>query len=100
MPLVLTRNTWPLAVMLPKMDEASPPTTRFSTTEELLGWMNCTYWLLPTENCCQLMMARWEDWSMMVWLAFGLVMVAEPATTWPPVGLANAANGVSAPSAP
>src|SRR5579859_346812 len=97
MPFGLIRNTWPLAVMLPKMLEGLEPITRFSTMAELFGWMYCTYWSAPTENCCQLMAAFWLVWLMTVALAFGVLMVAEPPTTCPPVGLASAIRGDNAP---
>src|SRR6185312_54066 len=100
MPLGLIRNTWPLARMLPKMLEGLLPMTRFSTTEELLGWLNWTYSLPPTENCCQLMEARWVFWLMTTPLLPAVPMVADPATTCPPFGLARAAIGSMAPKAP
>src|SRR5580704_8304072 len=87
MPLGLIRNTWPLALISPKMLEGLLPVTRFRITEELLGWLNCTYSLAPMENCCQLMAARCELWLTMTPLLPALPMVAVPATTCPPVGL-------------
>src|SRR6185312_4225884 len=100
MPLGLIRNTWPLALISPKMLEGLLPMTRFSTTEELLGWLNCTYSFEPMENCCQLMEARWELWLTMTPLLPAVPMVAEPAATCPPLGLARASTGVKALRAP
>ena len=37
MPLGLTRKTWPFAVRLPRIWEASCPVTRFSATEDAPG---------------------------------------------------------------
>src|SRR6185369_1291539 len=90
MPLGLTRNTWPLADRLPRMDEASPPVTRLSTTDELEGWANCTLAPAPMEKPCQLMMARSLVWVMRCWPGATVAMVAEPAATLPPVGSAPA----------
>src|SRR5579862_2063686 len=96
-PLGLTRNTWPLPVRLPRMLEAEPPVTRLRTTAELEGWRNWTYWPLPMLNCCQLMMALWLVCLTTRPLAPGLVMVACPAVTLPPLGLAKASIGAMAP---
>src|ERR1700733_6496291 len=82
------------------MLEGLLPMTRFSTTEELLGCTNCTYSFEPMENCCQLMEARWEFWLTTTPLLPAVPMVAEPATTCPPLGLARASTGVKALRAP
>src|SRR5579859_6232640 len=97
MPLGLMRNTWPLALMLPRMLEGMPPMTRFSTTAELSGCRNCTYSFAPTENCCQLMAAFWLVCLTRVPLAPGVLMLAWPPTTCPPVGFARAMMGDRAP---
>lgn len=39
------------------------------------------------EKVFQLKMARLVVWSMTMLLALGVLMVALPPTTWPPVGL-------------
>ena len=95
MPLGLTRNTRPLAEMLPRISEGMPPTTRFNTVDEAEGWLNTTYSLLPTENCCQLIAAECELWLITSVPAFGALIVAWPATTWPPAGLAAERPGAS-----
>ena len=71
--------------------------TRFSTTEELEGCRNWTYWPLPMLNCCQLMMALWEAWFITMPFAFGVLWWPAP-TTCPPVGFANAIRGERAPN--
>src|ERR1051325_1556794 len=96
-PLVLTRNTWPLAERLPKMLVGDPPITLLSTTEEVEGCRNWTYWPCPMLNCCQLMMALWLAWWITRLFAFWAVILACPATTCPPLGFASASIGVKAP---
>src|SRR5665213_290250 len=55
-----------------------------------LGWANCTVVPAATEKSCQLMIAFWLDWVMIVLAAEGAVIAARPATTIPPLGCAAA----------
>src|SRR6201998_2300772 len=74
-----------------------PPITRLMMIDELEGCRDLTGWPLPMLNCCQSMMAAELVSFTTVLLALRLVMVAEPAITCPPVGLARANTGVKAP---
>src|SRR6185503_3612119 len=49
-------------------------------------------------NCCQLMMALWLACLTTRLFALGVVILACPATTCPPLGLARANMGVKAPN--
>ena len=60
MPLGLTKNTRPLAISSPRIDEGSTPVTRFSATASALGWRNFTSSLTSMLKSFQLMMADWE----------------------------------------
>ena len=89
MPFGFSRKTLPLADKLPKILEGSLPTTRFSATELLPGWTNCTVWPAPIPKLCQLMTVLALDCVMVVALPL-LVMFATPAATTPPTGEACA----------
>ena len=92
MPLGLTRNTWPLAVRVPRIAEGSAPSTRLSATELLLGWTKLT--LLP---CAMLKESQLIATAWLVWVTvtvFGACeIVAAPAETVPPVGRLCALRG-------
>ncbi len=90
MPLVLIRNTWPLALIWPKMVEASLPTTRLSVEELALGCRKFTFSPLPTLNVCQLMMPLSVVCVMLSEPLAGAAIVTLPEATWPPVGSAIA----------
>jgi len=62
MPFGFTRNTWPLAVRLPRMRDGSAPTTRFSATDWLLGCTKRTASPAAMLKLCQLRVACWLDW--------------------------------------
>ena len=84
-PFGLIRNTWPLEVRLPKIADASIPSTRFRATERLFGWTKTTLPPWPMEKVCQLIATFWVDWLIVI--VPGLVaIVAPPAVTDPPVG--------------
>jgi len=53
---------------------------------------------LPMLNCCQSMTALWEFCFTTVVLPVEFLIVALPATTCPPLGLASASTGVKAPN--
>src|SRR5436190_1736438 len=87
-PLGFTRNTCPLAVMRPRISE--PPDeliTRFSTTEEALGWAKLTLAPDPILKVDQLMIAFEVAWFTSM-CAPDWLIVALPAVTCPPVGSA------------
>ena len=86
-PEPLTRMTLPLATMWPAISEGSPPTTRFSVTELLLGCTKSTVWAEPTLKLCQFTAARWLACCTVVTVAVWL-MLACPATTRPTCGRA------------
>ena len=65
------------------------PMTRLSATEELFGWRKLTASLDEIEKPCQLMTVDCDDWLMLVVVPL-CEMLAEPATTCPPFGSANA----------
>ena len=81
----LIRNTWPLEVRLPKIADASGPSTRFRATELLLGCTKTTLPPWPMEKLCQLIAVFRVDWLIVI-VPGPVVMVASPATTDPPVG--------------
>src|SRR5450830_1759375 len=83
MPFGFSRNTLPLADRLPRMLEASEPSTRLSATELLLGCTNRTASPCPMLKLCQLIAAFGVDWVMVV-LPAPLLMLAPPAATTPP----------------
>ena len=85
MPFGLTRKTWPLEVRLPKMAEASGPSTRLRATDSRPGWTKTTLLSRPMEKVCQLMATRGVVW-LTVRVAPPDWMVAPPAVTAPPVG--------------
>ena len=84
-PFGLLRNTWPLAVMRPKIWLAWLSCTRFSVTEPLFGCWKLTWACDPTLKVCQSIAPRWVAWLIVIWLP-PWVIVAAPPTTWPPVG--------------
>ncbi len=65
------------------------PVTRFKVTDELVGWMKRVCSSAPMEKLCQLMMALSVDW-VTVSSVPSSVMVALPAATVPPWGVARA----------
>ncbi len=73
--------------MLPRIVEGSPPTTRLRATELLLGCTKVTDSARPTLKLCQLIAAFWLDWWI-VRASGALVMLALPAETTPPAGMA------------
>src|SRR5271163_3573842 len=81
------------------MTEGSDPITRFSVIDEVEGWTNFVISPAPILKLCQLMTAWLVDWLIWVRFAAGWVMVALPATTEPPAGLA-AAGAAKATAAP
>ena len=82
---------WPFALILPAMADGSPEVTRFSVTDEALGCANVTLCCEPTLKVVQSIAARLLDCEMLVDVAVVLIE-AEPATTWPPVGRAFGAG--------
>src|SRR5262245_20295385 len=60
-PAELTMNTCPLAFSAPLITLVSFPMTRFSVTDDTLGWLKLTVSLAPTEKPCQLMIALLDD---------------------------------------
>ena len=88
-PLGFNTNTWPLALMLPRMLLRSAPVTRLSVAEVLLGWLKRTDSSAPTEKLRQLMTARSVLWLMVVAVPLWL-MLAAPRATEPPSGPAKA----------
>src|SRR5438045_5111114 len=88
-PFGLVRKTWPLEVRRPKISDGLVPVTRFSATEEALGWLKLTQALEPIEKLSHCRIALLVPWSTCS--LFGLyVSVALPAVTRPPVGSAVA----------
>src|SRR5277367_3915793 len=81
------------------MDEGSEPMTRFRMAEADDGWTKVVAWPAPTEKLFQSMIARFDPWLTTVRLPLGFEMLAAPATTAPPTGLARAAMGHPAPIA-
>lgn|GEM_PF-3834363 len=75
----------PLAESVPKIAEASPPTTRLSATELLLGWTNTTELPCAMLKDCQLIAVFWLDWVIVTVEALP-EMLACPAVTVPLVG--------------
>ena len=93
MPSRLTRNTRPLASMVPRICEGPwPPVTRLRVIEVAFGCTNCVRSPVPMLNVCQLTIAFWLDWLTVTWDVPWPLMVAEPPTTWPPCGLAAAGD--------
>jgi hypothetical protein len=78
----------PLALSWPRIWLASPPTMRLSATAFAPGCRNCTSSLTPMSKPCQLMMALFESWLMLV-VRPDCEMAASPAATWPPSGAAR-----------
>ena len=76
------------------MREAVGPPARLRVTAELLGCWKLTDAWLPMSKFCQLMMARWLPW-LIVMAAPVLLMVACPALTCPPPGSAVAARSAA-----
>src|SRR5579872_1121864 len=89
MPLGLIRNTWPLAVRVPKIWLGFWSKMRLRAAEDCDGCRNCTVWLAPMLKLDQLMISWFDCWLICVLFAFGAVMVPRPPTTCPPWGLAS-----------
>ena len=93
MPLPLLKNTWPLALICPKIWLGLPPVTRFKVTLLALGWLKLTVASRPTLKVFQFKAAL-----AVLWLMFRVLpvccRVAWPALTVPPVG--NALTGGAA----
>ena len=93
MPLPLLKNTWPLALIRPKIWLGLPPVTRFKVTLLALGWLKLTVASRPTLKVFQFKAAL-----AVLWLMFRVLPVccnvAWPALTVPPVG--NALTGGAA----
>ena len=94
-PLPLTSTTCPLAWMRPAICDGSGPVTRFSVTLLALGCWKATVWPLPTSKLRQSTAARWLVCATLVRAAVWL-MLADPATTAPPCGLAPGAGCATA----
>jgi len=94
-PFGLTRNSCPFDDKRPKISEALLPSTRLSAIDEAFGCWNTTEFPAPMEKVCQLRIAFWEVWLTCSEEAFGAVIVAVPAATWPPVGSTCANAGVA-----
>ncbi len=90
MPAPLTIAMPPLAMRWPAMSEGSPPNTRLRMKAPEFGWMNCVVSPAPMLKLCQLMMARSDCSTTVTVLGDGVVIVALPAATVPPAGLASA----------
>ena len=90
MPLGLISTIWPFAVSLPAISEGSPACTRFKVIELDDGCWKLVRSLGAILKLIQLIAARSVDWVMSSWFELGAVIVADPATTWPPFGLASA----------
>ena len=98
-PLGLVKNTWPLALIWPKIWLGLLSRTRLSKTLLLLGWWTVTVALAPTLKLCQLTMAWLElcctamlaAMAVCVWL-----MATLPAATWAPMGSWLTAGGGAA----
>ena len=78
-PLGLTRNTRPLAVICPAISLVVLPVTRLSSADVAPGWLMSTRPPAPTEKLCQLMIARSLVWVICIAPAEGFAMVAAPA---------------------
>ena len=88
-PFGLTRKTLPLADRRPRMLDGSEPSTRFSATESLPGWMKRTASFVPILKLCQLITTFCVLWLMTV-VPAPVLMAAVPDLTTPPTGAANA----------
>src|SRR5690606_40909037 len=66
MPLGLSRNTRPLAVMLPRIRLGSCDRMRLRATASLEGWLKLTRSCAATSKESQLMLTFCEDWSICV----------------------------------
>ena len=73
--------------------------TRLRIAETAEGWTKVVVWPEPIEKVFQSMIARFEPWVTTVDEPLGLVMVADPAATVPPVGLPKSDTGIPAPVA-
>ena len=92
-PLGLLMNTWPLALIWPKIWLGLESSTRLSVTLLALGWLKLTRAWLPILKVFQSRAARLLVW-LMVSVAALCEIAAWPATTWPPVGSWVGAGGV------
>ncbi len=95
----LTSTTLPLAVMRPAIAEGSGPTTRFSVVALALGCWKVTLCAEPTLKLCQSTAARELDCCTVVTVVVWL-MLACPATTWPPCGCALGGSGPACAGSP
>jgi hypothetical protein len=84
-PLGLDKNTWPLALMRPKIWLAWVSSTRLRVTALAEGWTKLTWAWAPTLKLFQFSTARLLDWLMLRLLPLW-PMLAVPATTLPPWG--------------
>ena len=66
----------PLDCSWPRIWLGSLPSTRLSTAEDALGWMNFVVSLAPMEKLCQLRMAL--ALLVIVWVLPTVLMVAVP----------------------
>ncbi len=85
-PLLLSRNTCPLAVRLPKICVGLPPCTRLRTTEVVVGWLKVIVAAEPMSNADQVSAMREEVWSTTRVVPLAALMVPVPPTMLPPVG--------------
>ena len=92
MPRGLSRKTWPLDAMRPRISDGSPPTTRLSSTELTPGCsMRSDSWA-PMEKLCQLMTALSLACWISPWPACGVDTLTCPCATWAPCGKPCAAG--------
>ncbi len=91
-PFGLTMNTWPGALMRPKIWLALVSSTRLSVTDDVPGCAKSMRAWLPRSKVCQSIAARCVDCET-VSVAPLCLSVAWPATTWPPVGSCVGAGG-------
>ena len=77
-PLGLLRNTWPLAVMRPKISDGLLPSTRLTVIEEALGWLKFTHAPEPIEKLAQLIVPLSVLWVICSLLSPCCVIEPEP----------------------
>ena len=86
MPLVFTKNTWPLEFSRPKIWVGFPPTTRLRTTDDVPGWLKVTVAAEPMSKLDQFNAMRAEVWSIVRDAPLGALIVPVPPAMLPPVG--------------
>ena len=91
-PLGLVKNTWPLALMRPKIWLGLASSTRFKVTLLAEGWLKLTCACAPTLKVCQSIAARDVLCVMFITAALWTI-VTVLATTCPPVGNCMGAGG-------